>query len=498
MGSRLATILILCLASFVLCPSPIRAAAAPTRTDEKGGSFITLFDGNDLAGWHGQETADPRKFTALSGDEKAKQLARNAKDLKEHWRVENNEIVNDGQGVYLTTDKDYGDIELCVDFKIGPKGDSGVYLRGTPQVQIWDFSEPSYANLGADKGSGGLWNNSPGNPGKVPLTLADNPIGQWNTFRIIQTGARTTVYLNGKLVVDHAILTLPTKVPSGSLGRIGSLKGTSDKSLFPMALGSYGHRITHQLRPINMNGRSILSETSILENYWDRANPIPARGPIQLQTHGSEIRWRNIKVREIPAEEANAILAKHGAEGFSTIFSGQDLTGWAGPIDQYQVKDGVLMCKPEEGGTIYYNKEVTDFAARLEFRLPPGGNNGLAIRYPGEGDTAYVGMCELQILDDSTTKYGKLDPRQYHGSAYGMVPAKVGYQRPVGLWNFQEVTVKGFEGQGRAQRYRDSRHRPEHRQEFHGQLRPPRQGPGLRLLWSRRPQRPGRVPQHRN
>ena len=128
---------------------------------------------------------------------------------------------------------------------------------------------------------------------------------------------------------------------------------------------------------------------AILENYWDRANPIPAKGPIQLQTHGSEIRWRNIKVREIPAEEANAILASHGAEGFSTIFSGHDLSGWAGPIDQYQVKDGVLMCKPEQGGTIYYNKELTDFAARLEFRLPPGGNNGLAIRYPGKGDTAY-------------------------------------------------------------------------------------------------------------
>ena len=125
-------------------------------------------------------------------------------------------------------------------------------------------------------------------------------------------------------------------------------------------------------------------------------DPIPARGPIQLQTHGSKIRWRNIKVREVPAEEANAILAKHGAEGFSTIFSGQDLTGWAGPIDQYQVKDGVLMCKPEEGGTIYYNKEVTDFAARLEFRLPPGGNNGLAIRYPVVLDLGHVGAVEAQ------------------------------------------------------------------------------------------------------
>ena len=101
------------------------------------------------------------------------------------------------------------------------------------------------------------------------------------------------------------------------------------------------------------------------------------------------------------------------------------------------------MCKPEKGGTIYYNKELTDFVARVEFKLPPGGNNGLAIRYPGKGDTAYVGMCELQILDDTTTKYAKLDPRQYHGSAYGMVAAKRGYLRPVGEWNFQEVTVKG-------------------------------------------------------
>ena len=87
--------------------------------------------------------------------------------MKKHWRVENGVIVNDGQGVYLTTDKDYGDVELCVDWKIGPQGDSGVYLRGTPQVQIWDFTEPRYASMGADKGSGGLWNNSPARPAKI-------------------------------------------------------------------------------------------------------------------------------------------------------------------------------------------------------------------------------------------------------------------------------------------------------------------------------------------
>ena len=243
------TMLATLLAAYLLLPSPA-LAAAPTRAEEAGG-FVPLFNGKDLAGWHGQQTADPRKFAALSAADKAKQLAQDAEDLKKHWHVDQGEIVNDGHGVYLTTDKDYGDVELYVDFKIGPKGDSGVYLRGTPQVQIWDYTEPSYAKMGANKGSGGLWNNAEGNPGKDPLVLADNPIGQWNTFRIIQVGARTTIYLNGKLVVDHAPL----------------------------------------------------------ENYWDRANPLPAKGPIQLQTHGSEIRWRNIKVREIAADEANAILA---------------------------------------------------------------------------------------------------------------------------------------------------------------------------------------------
>ena len=300
--------------------------------------------------------------------------------------MEDGVIINDGQGAYLTTDKDYGDIELLVDFKIGPAGDSGVYLRGTPQVQIWDFSEPRYARMGADKGSGGLWNNTAGANGKDPLTRADNPIGEWNTFRIIQVGAHTTIYLNGKLVVDHALL----------------------------------------------------------ENYWKRSVPIPAKGPIQLQTHDHEIKWRNTAVREISPDEANQILAKHGGDGFHSIFNGQHLADWAGPIEHYEVKDGILKCKPHEGGTIYYNKELTDFAARVEFKLPPAGNNGLAIRYPGHGDTAYVGMCELQILDDSHPRYAKsLDPRQAHGSAYGMVAAEKGYVRPAGQWNFQEVTVKG-------------------------------------------------------
>ncbi len=130
-------------------------------------------------------------------------------------------------------------------------------------------------------------------------------------------------------------------------------------------------------------------------------------------------------------------------DGFTPVFNGKDFTGWAGPVDNYEVVNGAIVCKKGKGGTIHTKEEYGDFVVRLEFNVPPGGNNGLAIRYPGNGDTAYVGMCELQVLDDTAAKYAKLDPRQYHGSAYGMAASKRGHQKPVGEWNTQEVTVKG-------------------------------------------------------
>lgn len=104
-----------------------------------------------------------------------------------------------------------------------------------------------------------------------------------------------------------------------------------------------------------------------------------------------------------------------------------------------------MVCKPGQGGTIYTEAEFTNFVARLEFKLPPGGNNGLAIRYPGTDDAAYVGMCECQVLDDRYEQAtGRpLDPRQAHGAAYGMVAAQRGYQHAAGEWNYQEVTVRG-------------------------------------------------------
>jgi hypothetical protein len=368
-----------------LIPAAIFVLAAQAQQEPPKG-FTALFNGRDLNGWHGMGHFDPRKLWAMSDEERAKTRAADMEDYKKHWRVENGELVNDGNGPYATTDKDYGDIELLIEYKTVPLADSGIYLRANPQVQIWDYTkEGGKWNLGADKGSGGLYNNSSGAIGRDPLVLADKPFGEWNSFRIIQVGDKTTVFLNGKLVVDHAAL----------------------------------------------------------ENFWDRTKPLWQKGPIQLQTHGGEIRWRNIFIREIDAEEANAILAKRDASGFRAIFNGKDLSGWAGPIDNYEVRDGAILCKPGKGGTIYTKEEYSDFVARLEFKLPPGGNNGLAIRYPGSGDTAYVGMCELQVLDNSAEQYKKLDPRQYHGSAYGMVAAHREFLRRLGEWNFQEVTING-------------------------------------------------------
>ncbi len=359
--------------------------------------FVALFNGEDLTGWTALETKDPRELARLDPAARQNLLDAGAVAMKKYWRVEFEPdpadeaikiamIVNDGEGPYLTTLKDYTDFELWIDYRTVPLADSGIYLKATPQIQIWDWTEAGGKwNLGADKGSGGLWNNSPGTAGKEPLKRMDRPFGEWNRLHIVQIGQRTSIWLNGELVVDHAVM----------------------------------------------------------ENYWNRALPLVPAGPIQLQTHGGQICWRNIFLREIGPEEANNWLRDRSGNGFQSLFNGTDFTGWRGPLDNYEIVDGAISCRPQMGGTIYTAEEFDDFQLRLEFNLPPGGNNGLAIRYPGEGDTAYVGMCELQVLDNEHPKYARLDPRQYHGSAYGMLAAHRGYLRPAGEWNYQEVTVVG-------------------------------------------------------
>jgi hypothetical protein len=378
------------VAAICIVPSASSAGEAQTSSPSAAPQgFTALFNGKNLEGWWGATTEDPAVHMAMAPEEFRNKRDASLADIRKHWSVQNGELVNDGDGLCLATDKYYGDFELLLEFKTASHADGGVHLRGCPQVRIWSWTEKPKLKTGANEGSGGLWNNSPGAPGRDPLVMADKLPGQWNAMRIIMVGSRVWVWLNDKQTVDGALM----------------------------------------------------------ENHYNRKIPVPARGPIQLRTHGGEIRWRNLHMREIPAAEATALLRARAATDcdFKSIFNGRDFEGWDGPLDCCEVENGAIVWQPKKGGTIYTKETYADFVVRMEFRFPPAGNNGLALRYPGHGNPAFDGMCELQILsDDYEAVTGrKLDPRQVHGSAYGMAAAQGGYQRAVGEWNYQEVTVVG-------------------------------------------------------
>lgn len=204
--------------------------------------FTALFNGDDLRGWKGLLKApndNPIKRAALSPEARAEAQKEADDNMRAHWTVQDGTLVFDGKGRSLCTDKDYADFEFLVDWKITSHDDSGIYLRGTPQVQIWDpHTKPTKA--GSEVGSGGLYNNQK-NPSK-PTKVADKPIGEWNRFRILMQGEKVTVFLNNELVV---------------------------------------HNVT-------------------LENFWDRAQPIFPSGQIELQNHGDQLWFKNIYIRELP------------------------------------------------------------------------------------------------------------------------------------------------------------------------------------------------------
>jgi hypothetical protein len=218
--------------------------------------FTALFNGTDLTGWYG---LNPHTVVKLTGEKKEASLKQQRDEFSQHWRVENGELINAGTGPYATTNEEFGDIELLIDYKTVAYADSGIYLRGSPQVQIWDVNQifdPKKPDRKPHLGSGGLFNNTPNTPGRDPLLVADKPFGEWNHFKIRQIGARTWVWLNDQLVV---------------------------------------------------NG-------NVMENYWDKAQPLPAKGPVMLQTHGGEIRWKNIFVHKIDADEAKKLLSEADAK----------------------------------------------------------------------------------------------------------------------------------------------------------------------------------------
>ena len=227
----------LLLAVFVALPWKIVDVAAQMPKPPAG--FTALFNGKDLTGWKGL-VGNPRTRPTMTPEALAQAQEKADAQMRANWSVVNGELHYTGKGNSLCTEKQYSDFEFYVDWKIGPDADTGIYLRGTPQVQIWDpFNNPNLKN-GEEKGSGGLWNNAK-NP-RDPLVMADNPIGQWNTFFIRMVGEKVWIDLNGKRVVDNVTL----------------------------------------------------------ENYWEKDKSIYAREQIELQHHGNPIYFRNIYIKELP------------------------------------------------------------------------------------------------------------------------------------------------------------------------------------------------------
>jgi hypothetical protein len=216
----------------------IKELASANREGTPPAGFTPLFNGKDLTGWKGL-VGDPKKRATMTpADLQAEQLK--ADDLmRANWRIEAGALVYRGTNYdNLCTARDYMNFELLADWKIEPGSDSGLYLRGAPQVQIWDpFTEP--IKNGSDVGSGGLFNNRTN--ASQPLVVADKPVGEWNRFRVVMAGDRVHVFLNGQLVVYN--------VP--------------------------------------------------LENYWQRDLPVFPFGPIELQAHKSVVWFKNLYVREL-------------------------------------------------------------------------------------------------------------------------------------------------------------------------------------------------------
>ncbi len=236
-------------------PSPTSPKSDAENTPPAG--FTALFNGTDLTGWKGLAHKNANERRALKGDALKEAQAKADEVMRAHWSVVEGVLTYDGTGQSLCTAKDYGDFELYVDWKIPPGADSGIYLRGTPQVQIWDPWDPrtkdkpqpesaeewvtAYRN-GRNLGSGGLWNNKQSR--NAPLKLADKKPGEWNTFLIRMVGTKVTIWLNDELIVDR----------------------------------------------------------TELENFWDkeRREPLARADQIELQHHGSELFFKNIYLRELP------------------------------------------------------------------------------------------------------------------------------------------------------------------------------------------------------
>ena len=337
-----------CLIQNVLVVGMVWMAVGPTCYAEEAleAGFTRLFNGRDLSGWRGRPHLDPRADREGTPQQQQARQAQHNQDMAAHWTVSNGVIVSDGQGVFLTTEKDYGDFEILIEWMLPSScADSGIYLRGNPQVQIWDPDCERDFKHGCQKGSCGLWNNPAESAGKFPLVKADKPTGQWNATRIVMQGDQVTVVLNGQLVVNN----------------------------------------------------------QSLANFFDKDKPLPARGPIQIQTHGAPMHVRNISIRELSTLDGSGPGWRSlGEADFINVNCLPDTWSW---------KDGSVHCTGQPVGVIRTKEPVKNLEMSVQWRhLSAGGNSGVFFWAPAsvlesiKPGQLPPGGIEVQVLDHGYTE----------------------------------------------------------------------------------------------
>lgn len=344
--------------------------------------FTALFNGKDLSGWKGL-VGDPKSRAAMTPAELAEAQKKADASMKEHWKAIDGVIEFDGKGDSLCTDKDYGDFEMYVDWKIKEKGDSGIYLRGSPQVQIWDYK---LNNIG----SGGLYNNEK-NPAN-PLVLADKPVGEWNTFYIKMVGDKVTVKLNDQLVVDNTTL---------------ENYWERDKPIYPagqIELQNHGNTLYFK----NIYIKELKPEASA-EGFGEirRFDPrldaiVPADAKMEKLAEGFEWSEGPVWVRDggyllfsdIPN---NAVMKWKDGEGLSLFLKPAGYTGSAAPSGE-PGSNGLLV---DKDGRLVLCEHGDRRVARLEKN---GKKTTLADRYDGKrfnspNDAVYKSNGDLYFTD---------------------------------------------------------------------------------------------------
>lgn len=364
----------------VLLSSLLFGCFAPVATGGNPGSAPKVFE--DLIG--GCSLSDHWQGMPESSPEAEKDHQEQIRDeeVSEHWRLEKGVLVSDGRGPSLVSKREFGNFELCVCWLTNSEGEGGVYLRGFPEVPILRMAYEAALQRGDGKGGPGDGSQA---GAQLPAAVHHVRVGKWNHLFVRMVGQYATVILNGKTVAKNFVL----------------------------------------------------------EDFLHQERLVPAVGPIRLEPHSSEIRFRGLQVRELSHEEVVRHLAcvRGGERGFNKIFNGENLEGWSGAKEAYEIVQEAVRCKNGMKGYLMTDAEYDNFVIRFEVLIPPGGNNGLGIHVPATGEIPAYDGIEIQVIDPTAPKHANIKDYQHHGSVYGLAPARQGYLRPVGQWNYEEIVV---------------------------------------------------------